>query len=193
MNGATQYRYEFISGEEFRSVHNDHYHAQFAHMAYVRPKTLYTEAEAEKLKELDIALSQAVNLFLVAFDGDTVIGWCWGLQDKTDTFYMKNSAVLPEFRRKGVYSEIMKRVVAKAADMGFQHIYSKHNASNNAVIIAKLKAGFMISGMEVSDQFGTLVQLSYFPNRIREDLFCFRAGEKKLDAAFASQLVQKTD
>ena len=53
--------------------------------------------------------------------------------------------------------------------------------TNNAVIIPKLKAGFVISGFEVSDRFGTLVQLSYYFNPLRRKMMDVRVGQRKPD------------
>ena len=56
-------------------------------------------------------------------------------------------------------------------------ISSKHSATNNRVIIPKLKAGFVISGLEISDRYGTLVRLEYFTNPKRRELMDFRSGQ----------------
>ena len=43
------------------------------------------------------------------------------------------------------------------------------------------KAGFIISGFEVNDSFGTLVQLSYYFNPLRRKMMDVRVGQRKLD------------
>jgi hypothetical protein len=45
------------------------------------------------------------------------------------------------------------------------------------VIIPKLKAGFVITSMELSDVFGLLVHLSYYTNSLRRKVLEFRTGE----------------
>lgn len=115
------------------------------------------------------------------FEG-SFVGWSWGYQQDSDTFYMTNSAVLPEHRGKGLYRELMKSVVEVVAKMGFQRIYSRQIATNNAVIVPKLKAGFHITSMELSEIFGVLVHLSYFPNRLREKVLIARTGDQKPDS-----------
>ena len=62
----------------------------------------------------------------------------------------------------------------------FKEIFSRHNATNNPVIIPKLKMGFIISGLEVSDTFGTLLQVKYYTNEKRRDIMDFRTGQKTL-------------
>ena len=47
--------------------------------------------------------------------------------------------------------------------------------SNNVVIIANLKLGFHITGMEYSEELGPLVRLTYFHGKHRSQLFKQRA------------------
>jgi hypothetical protein len=60
-------------------------------------------------------------------------------------------------------------------------VESRHTASNNRVIIPKLKVGFVLSGFEVSDQFGTLVWLRYYFNPTRRRMVDVRTGEHAPD------------
>jgi hypothetical protein len=94
---------------------------------------------------------------------------------------MRNSAILPNHRRKGLYSALLREVVIKLEKKGFQVITSRHNAGNNDVIIPKLKAGFLITGIELSDAFGTLVNLSYFTNPLRRKVTLYRSGDQYPD------------
>lgn len=57
----------------------------------------------------------------------------------------------------------------------------RHSATNNAVIIPKLKAGFVITSMEISDMFGVLVHLTYFPKVLRRKMITYRVGDMKPD------------
>ena len=109
------------------------------------------------------------------------ISWSWGYQESAFRFYMCNSAVFSEFRRKGLYTRLLNEMVARATRLGFQEIYSRHIITNNAVIIPKLKEGFIISSMEISDSFGTTVNLSYYPKKLRKKILDYRAGQIKPD------------
>jgi hypothetical protein len=105
-----------------------------------------------------------------------------GLQESSEIFYMVNSAVLPPFRKKGIYAKLASTVVQEAVELGFQVVYSKHVATNNAVLIPKLKAGFTITSFEVSDQYGVLVHLKWYANSARRKMMDFRAGGVGFDA-----------
>lgn len=49
------------------------------------------------------------------------------------------------------------------------------------MIIPKLQCGFVISSLELSDVFGTLVHLKYFTNKTRRKIMDYRCGLKKPD------------
>lgn len=125
---------------------------------------------------------------LGVYEGAKLIGWTVGWQDGDSTFYMANSAVLPEYRRQGIYNALVQRLICILHADGFQVIRSRHVATNNPVMIAKLKLGFVITGMELSDAFGTLVQLSYFTNPKRRKLVNVRSGLTRPDDEISSLL-----
>jgi hypothetical protein len=56
-------------------------------------------------------------------------------------------------------------------------ITSNQIASNNSVIIAKLKLGFQIAGIEIFDEIGTVVKLVHFLSPLRQEVFSYRTGE----------------
>ena len=49
-------------------------------------------------------------------------------------------------------------------------------ATNSAVLVPKLKAGFIITAFEMSDVYGLLVHMSYFANPVRRKAMNFRSG-----------------
>ena len=101
---------------------------------------------------------------------------------------MRNSAVLPDHRRKGLYSALMFEVLKRTKELGFQTVVSRHVTTNNSIIIPKLKAGFVITSLEVSDRYGTLVHLTYFFNETRRKVMQFRSGDLKPDQVLKKAL-----
>ncbi len=128
------------------------------------------------------------RLRLGVFYGDTFVGWSTGNQENSDTYYMRNSAIFEEHRRKGLYSALLEESVRRILAAGFQRIMSRHNTDNNAVIIPKLKAGFLITGMEIDDKYGVLVNLSYYPHELRRKVIAYRTGRLHADAEVARVL-----
>lgn len=145
-------------------------------------RKVLSEQELANFRELHKNLSQMIRFNICIFKGDEFCGWFNGDQYNAETFYMRNSAILPNHRKKGLYTALLHAVLAKVKAMGFQIVLSRHTTVNNAIIIPKLKAGFVITALEVSDRFGTLVHLSYFFNETRKQIIEFRAGDRKPDA-----------
>lgn len=142
---------------------------------------IYSEQEKNDLRKLGQNLSNLVDFNLCIFKEDEFCGWFTGDQYSNDTFYMRNSAILPDHRRLGLYSALMFEVLKRTHELGFQTVLSRHVTTNNSIIIAKLKAGFVITALEVSDRFGTLVHLTYFFNETRKKTMRFRSGDLKPD------------
>jgi GNAT superfamily N-acetyltransferase len=144
-------------------------------------QTLLTLNETQRALEKELAqlLNTRYTLRWGIEHNDVVVGWTFGFQVSSEDFYMCNSALHPEFRGRGLYSALLPKVIERTTTDGFQIVSSKHSASNNQVIIPKLKAGFRISGMEINDRFGTLVRLAYYSNPTRLEFFKVRTGEEK--------------
>lgn len=136
-----------------------------------------TESEQQSWRELGKNMGQPFHLRLGLFHGEEFVGWHTGNQESGEVFYMRNSAVLPTHRRKGLYRALLMETLDRLKAKGFQKIYSRHHCTNNNVIIPKLQAGFVITGMEVTDVFGTLVHLAYFTNPLRRKMLEFRTGD----------------
>ena len=166
-----------ISTELFAPLSSGHAKTIFDDTQYFfRPKDYYSPEDENKISLLKKNMGSPLRLNLGAFRGEELIGWSWGIQESAEVFYMVNSAVLPQFRGKGLYGHLARSIVTEASKLGFQVIYSKHVATNNAVLIPKLKAGFTISSFEVSDQYGVLVHLRWYANSTRRKMMDFRAG-----------------
>ena len=165
-----------MTDEEFSPLWDKHAESIFDDNSQIfRVWNFLTEEEKNKAKLLSRGTPYRLNLGL--FYKNEFVGWCAGHQESHETYYMRNSAVLPEHRRKGLYTALMKTTMDILIEKGFQKIYSRHNCTNNAVIIPKLKFGFQISSLEVSDMFGVLVHLVYFPKDLRRKMMVYRAGD----------------
>jgi GNAT superfamily N-acetyltransferase len=110
------------------------------------------------------------------------IGWSFGRQESAEKYYMVNTAIFPQHQGKGIYSALLPRILSALQREGFQIVYSRHVATHNQVLVPKLKAGFVITGIEVSDVFGVLVHLAYFFNPLRRKVLDVRVGQARPDA-----------
>jgi len=176
------YEIRLMSGPEFGPLFNEYRQKLFAEDLMFQPSDACSPDELEKVDLLRKNFKDIVRIRLGLYFENHFVGWSWGYQQDVETFYMCNSAVFPEHRRKGLYTALLERIMKEAMDLGFQRLVSRHNTTNNAVIIPKLKAGFVITQLEVSEIFGTLVHLCFYPNDARNKVMKFRSGQMRPDA-----------
>lgn len=106
-----------------------------------------------------------------AYEGNELVGWSFGSMERGNVFYMANSGVLPSHRRRGIYTLLLNAVREMALAEGARVIRSQHSVLNNPIIIAKLRAGFNVSGLSQSTRFGTLVELTLHLSEKRKEMF----------------------
>ena len=92
-----------LTADEFWPLFNLHVKSVFDNDHSYNVAAVLTPDEIEKAKTLDKNLGAPFKLFLGAFDeNEKFIGWSWGIQDRHAIFYMVNSGVLKDFRRRGI-------------------------------------------------------------------------------------------
>ena len=179
-----EYEIREMREEDFLPLFDKHKKSVFEDVHSYSLNDLLSDTEQESIKVLGQGVLAPYKLYLGAFDKkNQFVGWSWGQQENSSTFYMVNSAILPEHRRKGLYGTLVKKCVDVISKKGYQLIYSRHCITNNAVIIPKLKAGFIISKMEINDRYGVLIQLDFYTNEIRRKIVDYRAGQLKPNGA----------
>ena len=111
-----------------------------------------------------------------AFRGDSLVGWTLARSQGEGHIHMINSGVAPAHRDQGVYSKLVELVIEHSRSHGYVDIQSRHAANNNAVIVAKLKQGFFVSGFEYSEVYGPLVRLTFLLGELRRTLHKTRSS-----------------
>jgi len=115
------------------------------------------------------ALQRQTHQEAIAFYvGDEVIGWAAGRMENASEFLMDVTGIVPSYQGKGIYSAFLKSYLPYLRDVGYERVISYHSPTNRAVLIAKLKVGFVIRGMMFRENAGASVQLVYF---FHEDRF----------------------
>ena len=104
---------------------------------------------------------------VIFYDGDKAVGYSAGRMTGSSEFMMDDTGILPEYQSKGIYSAFLKRHMPYLRDCGYERVVSYHSPTNRAVLIAKLKAGFNISGMQLREHAGASVKLVYFLHQDR--------------------------
>lgn len=115
-----------------------------------------------------------------ARDQDAVVAMFCGDSHDRGRYQMRHTVVSPAYQRRGIYSEIITRALAYSADLGYSVVVSEHSPANNAVLIAKLRAGFRITGLELDAAFGISVMLTYFHDPAELAAYRYRCGDATL-------------
>jgi hypothetical protein len=137
------------------------------------------QTAAARLRE---RMGTPFRLNIGIYHNQEFIGWSFGRQESEEKYYMVNTGILPQHQWKGIYSALLPWILSVLQREGFQIVYSRHVATNNQVLVPKLKAGFVITGIEVSDVFGVLLHLSYFFKPLRRKVLDVRVGQARPDA-----------
>jgi GNAT superfamily N-acetyltransferase len=128
--------------------------------------------------------SGAHQLRVGAFAGQTLVGWSNGWVLPGGVVYVGNSGVVEAFRRRGVYTQLVAAIEQQALALGCPRVESHHRAANNAVLIAKMKAGYTIVGTEFTSEMGLLLKMSKQLDARRAGVFRARAGTIEEAARF---------
>lgn len=170
-----------ISKEEYDNFRATQEPKIFPNRFDVFTHNCYSEKEKNAIEKLKKNTGSPYELRLGFFDDQTLIGWSYGFQISDEIFRMATSGILPEYQNKGIYSRFLFELKSILKEEGFQIIQSRHYATDNQVIVPKLKAGFFVSGMELSDEYGLLLVLRYFFNETRKSVMHVRSGYQQPD------------
>jgi GNAT superfamily N-acetyltransferase len=174
------YSYRLLHWDDMRPLFQQYREQVFDGISFNVEGAL-TEAERDAQKRLGQNLGNPYRLSIALYCREEFVGWHFGWQETSDKFYMCNTAIFPEHRNRGIYSALLPHILSILQAEGFQLVTSRHHATNNAVIVPKLKAGFTISAFEISDRHGILVHLYYYFNPIRRKAMEVRAGHERPD------------
>jgi ribosomal protein S18 acetylase RimI-like enzyme len=141
------------------------------------PSDLLSRVLAEEAfaRALHTAAPNPDALRLVTYSGETPVGWTYCVCRGPTQLEMVNSGVAAGFRRRGIYTRLVGLVLEHAKAQGLSTVTSRHTPENLAVLVAKLKLGFLVSGYEYSEVYGPLVRLTYRMHPLRLELYRSRA------------------
>jgi RimJ/RimL family protein N-acetyltransferase len=134
---------------------------------------------------------QRWRLALGSFKDDEFVGWTVGHQIDASRFEMYNSAVFEAHRGLGLYRALVTATIDRVFAAGYTTVTSRHHPNNAAVLIPKLKCGFVISGLFVDPSFGTLVELSRYATPLQRSAFDYRVGLIPMDESLAGASTTK--
>ena len=186
------YTIKELEAKEFFPLFGKIYNLLFGEDHTFFPESYYSVEEKRKLSQLKQRMGDLYELRIALFSPENeFVGFSFGFQESEETFYMAASGLLPAHRGQGLYSQMVKYLIQKTTEVGFQKIYGTHCATNNAVLIPKLKLGFVFSKVELSDMFGTILHLQYYTNPLRRKVLDYRSGLTVPDAQIKSVMKSK--
>ncbi|MCG8351541.1 MAG: hypothetical protein MI924_27555 [Chloroflexales bacterium] len=77
-------------------------------------------------------------------------------------FFMAYSGIVPAYQRRGIYGAFLRAFLPYLHALGYERVTSNHMVNNRLVLIAKLKAGFFITGVTLDERYGAQVTLTHF-------------------------------
>ncbi|MFC6592208.1 GNAT family N-acetyltransferase [Deinococcus lacus] len=137
-----------ITKQEYEAQYNQSYKDVFQSSVYEYPPAPVVPLEGRRVFTFGI------------FHGDEVVGWHRARQADERTINMSVTGLLPAHQGKGIYTRLLPLLLEHYREAGFTFVTSQHQPTNNAVIIPKLRAGFVIQGMSMR-RAGMMVQLLY--------------------------------
>lgn len=125
----------------------------------------------ERKKQLFALQRETHQDAVVFYAGDEAIGWSAGRMTGATEFMMDVTGIHPDWQGKGIYTAFLRAYVSYLRDVGYERVISYHSPTNRAVLIAKLKAGFVITGLTFREHAGPSVQMGYFLHEDRYQTF----------------------
>lgn len=122
---------------------------------------------------------ESIDRFIV-YDGKRPVAQFHGIPKSKSHYLMHYSVVHPEYRRQGIYTEMLKRFLTYTKELGYSMIISDHKPTNQPILIAKLQQGFNITNFHVNISYGVEVELTYFHDAHLLAAYQFRCGEANL-------------
>lgn len=178
-----RFRIEAVDRVQFWSVFSAEFAGHFDDEVMFDPRTLAEperRADAARLREAQRSPIGA-DAWLIKEDDGKLAGMFLGAPYEPGEYMMHQSVVRPDLRRRGLYSAIVQRVIEYTAAAGYQELISGHTPSNNPVIIAKLKLGFRVTGLELKVGEGPTLWMRYFHDPARLKAYELRSGRIATD------------
>ena len=143
------------------------------------------EARHERLEPLRKRHARASPEWMVFYSKEEPIGWFYGYMEDEETFFIDTIGLVPAFRGRGIYTAFLRQWIACLRAMGYERLTTSHHPNNRAALIADLKVGFDIVGMELHESHGPWVKMAYHLHEDRRQAFerVFSTGREPVNEA----------
>ncbi|WP_235693052.1 GNAT family N-acetyltransferase [Deinococcus aquaedulcis] len=121
------------------------------------------------------------------YRGDELIGWHHAHARDERTVYMADTGILPAHQGQGLYTRLLPHLLAAFRAAGFTLVQSHHRATNNAVLVPKLRAGFFLQGLNAYEG-GLNAALTLSMDDTYRDAMHVRSGFQRAQGETARRL-----
>lgn len=175
------YSVDIVTAAEFDAFYAAHSAEVYPDVVQIDTDTFLSDQEKAMRSTLAKSIQSRITLYFLIYHHEEPIGWHCAYQVDGETMCMYESGIVAAHRGRGIYTATLPWLLERYKALGFQKVTSQHHASNNAVILTKLKAGFMITGFTIDEGVGLMVCLTYIFNQQRRNVYSFRTGYTKPD------------
>ena len=99
------------------------------------------------------------------------VGWFYSYREDATTILIDTVGFLPEYRGRGLYTAFLPKYLEYVTVLGLERVTTSHHPNNRAIMIAELKVGFHIVGMELHESYGPNIKMAYFLHEDRRSAF----------------------
>jgi GNAT superfamily N-acetyltransferase len=116
------------------------------------------DTDARQRGWVDAVDKNLYRLTLSINAGEALVGLHFSEQALGAEVVMKYTALLPDHRGRGVYSALLRELVAEFRELGFKAVRSRHRQDNHVALRAKLREGFVITALTCDLSSGWFVE-----------------------------------
>lgn len=109
--------------------------------------------------------------FFAFMDGNKVTGIFVGTLVDWSTYYFRNCSILPEYQGGGRYQKLLKHLLMILKKHSVERVEGDIAPSNLGHIHVLNKLGFNITGLNLSERWGSLVHFTKYLNPTHESVF----------------------
>jgi len=101
----------------------------------------------------------------------TAVGWFYSYREDATMLFIDTVGFLPEYRGRGLYTAFLPKYLEYVTTLGLERVTTSHHPNNRAIMIAELKVGFHIVGLELHESHGPNIKMAYFIHEDRRIAF----------------------
>ncbi len=102
---------------------------------------------------------------------ETPVGWFYGYMEDEICYFMDTVALIERVRRQGIYTAFLRQLLGYLEARGYERLATSHHPNNRGIMIAELKVGFNVVGLELHESHGPLLKMVYFMHGDRREGF----------------------